>query len=331
MSEDDSKDDPTSDCCPFCKDEECKIHLLARFDKSGDEGDFGVGLVGGPLSYVNEIGEVLDRARLAWVQSVRAAGKPKAPRWIMKEPGLRDYFDALENPGGFDLEEYENDEDAADDLQANTDAGNWHAREDFLYEVLSSCGLGGLRTEEDFDALMRSTTYLSWWAPKPREIVEKFTAKLRRMLLEGNREKLRNDAAAARARAALEALRPNEPPLGDLTADEQSWLAIAFAHLNRIYEKREEGSPGNGAFCVFAVGKAYVQFLALWDAEKLLCETVSAKFDPEIATVLKLGGDEALRTLGFKAPEISPNYSLRQSKLKTSKISLMLLASPFAY
>jgi hypothetical protein len=151
------------------------------------------------------------------------------------------------------------------------------------------------------------------------------------MLLEGNREKLRNDAAAARARAALEALRPNEPPLGDLTADEQSWLAIAFAHLNRIYEKREEGSPGNGAFCVFAVGKAYVQFLALWDAEKLLCETVSAKFDPEIATVLKLGGDEALRTLGFKAPEISPNYSLRQSKLKTSKISLMLLASPFAY
>jgi hypothetical protein len=178
MSEDDSKDDPTSDCCPFCKDEECKIHLLARFDKSGDEGDFGVGLVGGPLSYVNEIGEVLDRARLAWVQSVRAAGKPKAPRWIMKEPGLRDYFDALENPGGFDLEEYENDEDAADDLQANTDAGNWHAREDFLYEVLSSCGLGGLRTEEDFDALMRSTTYLSWWAPKPREIVEKFTAKL---------------------------------------------------------------------------------------------------------------------------------------------------------
>jgi hypothetical protein len=26
---------------------------------------------------------------------VRATGKPKAPRWIMKERGLRDYFDAL--------------------------------------------------------------------------------------------------------------------------------------------------------------------------------------------------------------------------------------------
>ena len=136
-----------------------QIHLLCCFDKSGDEGNFGVGLVDGPLYDVNEIDEVLKRARLAWVQSVRAAGKPKAPRWIMKEPGLRDYFDALGDPDGFDLEGYENDEDAADDLRPNTDNELWHAREDFLSEVLSSCGWGAQWTGNDFDAVIRSTTF----------------------------------------------------------------------------------------------------------------------------------------------------------------------------
>jgi hypothetical protein len=38
-----SEVDPTSEDCPICKDKECKIHLLARFDESGDEGKFGVG------------------------------------------------------------------------------------------------------------------------------------------------------------------------------------------------------------------------------------------------------------------------------------------------
>jgi hypothetical protein len=40
------------------------------------------------------------------------------------------------------------------------------------------------------------------------------------------------------AKAALDALRPGEPPLGRLTSEERSWLATAFAHLNRIYENR---------------------------------------------------------------------------------------------
>jgi hypothetical protein len=124
--------------------------LLCCFDKSGDEGNFGVGLVDGPLYDVNEIDEVLKRARLAWVQSVRAAGKPKAPRWIMKEPGLRDYFDALGDPDGFDLRGYENDEDAADELRANTDNEIWHAREDFLSEVLSKLRLGSSNDREGF-------------------------------------------------------------------------------------------------------------------------------------------------------------------------------------
>jgi hypothetical protein len=43
--------------------------LLARFDASGDEGHYGIGLVGGHLYEEYEIEEVLDRTRLAWVQS----------------------------------------------------------------------------------------------------------------------------------------------------------------------------------------------------------------------------------------------------------------------
>ena len=68
-----------------------------------------------------------------------------------------------------------------------TDIEVWHAREEFLWEALSSCGWLGERTEEPFEsAVGLSTTYLYWWAPKPREIVEKFRAKLQSMLSEAN-------------------------------------------------------------------------------------------------------------------------------------------------
>jgi hypothetical protein len=180
-----SEDAPTSECCPICKDKECKVHLLGRFDESGDESELGVGLVDGPLYDVKEIAEVLQRARLAWVQSVRATGKPKVPTWIIKERGLRDYFDSLGGLGGSDLKKYDSDEDAAGDLQVETDNEIWHAREEFLSEGLTSCGWLGEKTEEPFDSSPGlSTTYLSWWAFKPNETVEKFRAKLRRILLE---------------------------------------------------------------------------------------------------------------------------------------------------
>jgi hypothetical protein len=178
-----SEDDPSSERCPICKDKACRRHLLARFDASGDEGELGVGLVGGALYDVNEIETVLERARLAWVQSMRAAGKPKAPPWIMQERGLRCYFDAL---GGIDVVKYDSDEDAVHDLAASTENELGHARDDFLDEVLFSCGWLGDKTEEPFDypLICASTTYLNWWAFKPREIVKKFRAKLRRILLE---------------------------------------------------------------------------------------------------------------------------------------------------
>jgi hypothetical protein len=199
-----SEDDLTSECCPICKDKECKKHLLACFDASGDQGALGVGLAGGPLYYVNEIEEVLQRTRLAWVQSVRATGKPKAPRWIMKERDLRDYYDALGGSGGFDLVHKQSDERAADFLPAYTDNEIWHARDEFLDGVLSSCGWNGERTEEPFDSIPgQSTTYLYWWALEPSQIVKRFRAKLQRILLEAtNTVKATKRKSTTRAKKA---------------------------------------------------------------------------------------------------------------------------------
>jgi len=178
-----NEDDSSSERCPICERKECQKHLLARFDASGDEGEYGVGLVGGPLYYEYEIDDVLNRARLAWVQSVRATGKPKVPHWIMNERGLKNYFGVL-GTAGFDLKEYDSDEQAAEFLPACTDNELYYAREWFLDDVLSECGWLGERTEEPFERLMMSTTYQSWWADKPRDVVKKFRAKLRSILLE---------------------------------------------------------------------------------------------------------------------------------------------------
>ena len=80
MSEDES--DTSLEGCPICQHKECQRHLLACFDKLGGDGEFGVGILGGALIDATEIPKVLERAELAWVQSVRATGKPKAPPWI---------------------------------------------------------------------------------------------------------------------------------------------------------------------------------------------------------------------------------------------------------
>src|SRR5581483_11652330 len=133
-------DDPHFDGCPLCKNKRCRTHLLARFDASGDDGAFGIGLVDGALCDVNEIGSVLEYARLAWVQSVRATGKPKAPKWMTKERDLQYYFKALGGQGGFDLVDEESDEMAASLLDAYSDNALFHAREEFLDKLLRSCG-----------------------------------------------------------------------------------------------------------------------------------------------------------------------------------------------
>jgi hypothetical protein len=110
-------------------------------------------------------------------------------------------------------------------------------------------------------------------------------------------------------KAVIEGLRAGEPSLGSLTREEQSWLVTAVIYLNRIFEERKDGRPGNQAFCIFDVGKLYVQFLAPWDGEELVCEAASAKTVPIIGEILAKEGSETLRKLGFDPPAISPNYS----------------------
>ena len=46
----------------------------------------------------------------------------------MKERGLQDYVDTLGGLGGFDLEEYDSDEDAANNLTQYTDIEHVRAR-----------------------------------------------------------------------------------------------------------------------------------------------------------------------------------------------------------
>jgi hypothetical protein len=188
--------------CPICDEKDCQKHLLACFEASGEEGEYGVGLVGGPLYYEYEIDDVLHRARLAWVQSVRATGKPKAPRWIMNERGLKDYFDHL---GGIDLAKYESDDEAADFLPADTDFEWKHAREDFLWEVLSKFGYLR-RTENELTRPFMTTGYLSWWTFKPKDAIKKFRARLRSILLEAGVKLTKRKSWATREKEKLERL-----------------------------------------------------------------------------------------------------------------------------
>jgi hypothetical protein len=178
-------DEDNTERCPLCKDRECRRHLFACFDESGDDGEFGVGIFDGPLFCVKEIAKLLERIQLAWVRSVRATGKPKPPRWIMKKRSLRHYFDGL-GGSGFDVEKYESDDEAVSDLSACTDFHNRLAKE-LLEEILSSCG-DWIRTRREFDALMRSTTYESWWTWRPGEVAQSLTSELQRILLEADNE-----------------------------------------------------------------------------------------------------------------------------------------------
>jgi hypothetical protein len=83
------------------------------------------------------------------------------PQWITKSPSLRYYYDQLGDAGDFDPGEYDSNEDAAGDLGAHTNFNNMRAME-LVEELLNGCGRIE-KTKEDYEALVRSTTYVSWW------------------------------------------------------------------------------------------------------------------------------------------------------------------------
>jgi len=98
-------------------------------------------------------------------------------------------------------------------------------------------------------------------------------------------------------------------PVEHLTSQDQRWIATAFVSLHRIWQNREASAPGDNAWCLFEVGDIYVQFLAPWNAQLLVCEAVSAKFVPDIANLLTKQTNATLHRLGFARPQTSPNYS----------------------
>lgn len=115
---------------------------------------------------------------------------------------------------------------------------------------------------------------------------------------------------AMRSNAAIFTLRSGEHSLGVLTPEDKKWLATAFEYLNEVYAKRERGKPGHEGYCLFTIGKFYVQFKASWNSDTLACEAVSAKSIPALATVLTPKSDEILHKYGLEPPELfSPNYS----------------------
>lgn len=178
-------DDGNTGNCPLCGTQDCPDHLLACFDVTfadAGEGNHGIGVVNGPLYDVEEIGEVLDLARLAWVRSVRTAGSPTSPPWIDEVPGLSGYFDALGDSGDFDIADHDDDEDAARELAGSTDYHSIRARE-FLEEALIACGWSGETSEEEFDGLGQSTIYLSWWDADPRSRATELQALLKVILV----------------------------------------------------------------------------------------------------------------------------------------------------
>ena len=169
---------------------------------ASDAGELGVGLTDGPLCDVNEIEVVLQCARLAWVQSVRATGKPKAPSWIMKERGLRDYYDALGGSDGFERATRQQPTSSQRTRIMRFGTLGMSSWKVFLF----SCGWNGERTEEPFDSAPGlSTTYLSWWAFKPREIIKRFRARLRKILLEAG-VKVKSISRAKRQKEEIERL-----------------------------------------------------------------------------------------------------------------------------
>lgn len=175
--------------CPLCGTQDCPDHLLACFDVTfadQGEGNYGIGLTSGSLYEVDEIGAVLDLARLAWVHSVRATGKPTPPPWVNEAPGLSDYFDALGDSGDFDISDHDDDEEAANELAGYTDYHSNRARE-FLEEALIACGWDSETSEEDFDGLGQSTIYLSWWDADPKATADAVRALLRGILDQAQR------------------------------------------------------------------------------------------------------------------------------------------------
>jgi hypothetical protein len=123
-----------TDKCPICNNGQCTAHLLASFDADPGEGEFGIGLVGGTLFDVEEIGELLTKVTRAWVDAIRSAERPTTPAWIKNNRYVSHFYDAIGNAVNNDEVRSASQEDA----QYIAQEEGWAMYARYLVEDLTS-------------------------------------------------------------------------------------------------------------------------------------------------------------------------------------------------
>ena len=176
--------------CPICRNAKpapgCE-HQLGVFDRTfPDEGEYGIGLLGGTLYGVTEIREVFNAARFDYAKArIRGEGRTAAvPAWCNEVPALKAY---VESVGAID-----EDLDPADYAEAPEDADvNQYADslEDggsdpvlVLTSLLEGVGIRVLETTWEQDIPMASSIYEEWWCEYPEDAAAKLTNRLRQIL-----------------------------------------------------------------------------------------------------------------------------------------------------
>jgi hypothetical protein len=190
QSENDA-DGPDADgggLCPICskptREQVCEHHLGAFDLMDPGEGEYWVGLVGGALYEVREIGEVFNAARLDYAKA-RIGGKSHTegvPAWCNEDAGLKEYVGSFEEanllldldpPDYFGVQEY------ADELAGEGLANVIRAA---LFTWLGGLGIRVLESSESNENSMVSSVYEVWWCQSPEDAAAKLTSRLRQIL-----------------------------------------------------------------------------------------------------------------------------------------------------
>lgn len=171
--------------CPYCKVEDGCEHLLARVDRTfGEqgEGELQAGIVAGPVMQAVEILQITRAIRANWIeQLINSEKAPLAPAWMKPLIGISLYFNKLGSSGNFDIDTYDNDEAASDDLINYTD---YHASavRDIIEEHLYQCDWDEEITFWETGEFMTSSAMLTWWDLLPQARVDRLRIKLRETL-----------------------------------------------------------------------------------------------------------------------------------------------------
>jgi hypothetical protein len=162
-----------------------KARLLASYDVDPWEGEYGIGLVGGTLYDIKEIGTLLEKITLEWVGAARREerdedGDPIAPRWVKNNRLVSEFFSTIGY--GVDLSEVRSasDEEEGMDMVREND---WALSAKVLIEALTlESGWGGAETEGQIDVPLRSTRSTDWWATDPESIALALQRSLQQIL-----------------------------------------------------------------------------------------------------------------------------------------------------